>query len=129
MSDQRRVPREERERAEETLARTFRTPLDPLLTDATRLRIVAALVGLPDTGRLGFTTLRDLLQLTDGNLGMHLRVLTEADYVSGEREQPVRGHSRTLYAATAAGRAAFDLHARALREIIAASGQDPGPDR
>lgn len=100
----------------------FRTPLDPLLTDPARLRILAALVGLPEGGKLGFTALRNLLRLTDGNLGMHLGVLTEADYVDAAREQPARGRSRTLYAATPLGRARFDHHAQALRDIIADSG-------
>lgn len=101
----------------------LRTPLDPLLVDPARLRILAALMGLPEDGQLGFTALRDLLRLTDGNLGMHLRVLTEADYAEGVRTQPARGRARTLYAATPHGRAAFERHAQALREIIAASGQ------
>ena len=44
-----------------------------------RLHIMAALVTLESIDEVDFTYLRDLLAVTDGNLGAHLRKLEEAD--------------------------------------------------
>lgn len=98
----------------------LRTPLDPILTDTTRLRLAATLIGLPEGGQISFTALRRLLDLTDGNLGMHLRVLAEMGYTRITKEQHGR-RVQSLYAITAAGRAAFTAHIAALEAIIAAA--------
>lgn len=115
----------------EDFERLLHTPLDPLLTDGARLRLLAALLGVPDGGGLGFGALRGLLGLTDGNLGSHLSVLAEAGYVdvagSVHGPRPTR-RRRSLYASTPRGRAAFESHARALEAIIAAS-QSGLPER
>ncbi len=96
------------------------TPLDPLLADVTRLRLMAALIGLPERGRMSFTALRDLLGMTDGNLGMHLRVLVEMGYAAVTKERSGR-RGQSLYAATHQGQAAFSAHVAALKAIIAAA--------
>ena len=107
------------------LADLLASPLDPVLTDPTRLRIQAALHALPPDAEMSFTLLRKTLQLTDGNLGAHVKVLLDAGFVGTAEHW--RGKRRTtLYRATSAGRAAFDAHVRALHAIIQASGQDPG---
>lgn len=98
----------------------LRTPLDPLLADAARLRAMAALIGLPAEGRIGFVALRRLLGLTDGNLGRHLQVLVEMGYADVSREYHGR-RPHSLYAATMRGRAAFAGHVAALEAIIAAA--------
>lgn len=98
----------------------LRTPLDPVLKDAARLRVMAALVGLPVEGRIGFVALRRLLDLTDGNLGRHLQVLSEMGYADVVKEEHGR-RPRSLYAATPRGRAAFAAHVAALEDIIAAA--------
>lgn len=110
----------------EDIERRLHAPLDPLLTDGARLRLLAALLGVPDGGSLGFGALRGLLGLTDGNLGSHLSVLVEAGYIDVAVAEAARGsrprrRRRSLYAATPEGRAAFGSHARALEAIIAAS--------
>jgi len=98
----------------------LRTPLDPLLADTNRLRILAALIGLPTAGELAFTALRALLGLTDGNLGLHLRTLVEHGYAEVRKEG--RGRlGRSFYRATTVGRAAFDTHVAALEAIVAAA--------
>jgi DNA-binding MarR family transcriptional regulator len=103
------------------LAELLTSPLDPVLTDPTRLRIQAALYALPPSTAMSFTILRKALGLTDGNLGMHVRVLIDAGFVATEERW--RGKRRTtLYEATSAGRAAFDAHVRALNAIIRAAG-------
>jgi DNA-binding transcriptional ArsR family regulator len=102
------------------------SPLDPVLSDPTRLRIQAALHALPGTAAMSFTILRKALMLTDGNLGKHVHVLMDAGFVDAEEHW--RGKRRTtLYRATSAGRAAFDAHVRALNAIIAASTPPPDP--
>lgn len=98
----------------------LRAPLDPLLGDAARLRAMAALIGLPAEGRIGFVALRRLLDLTDGNLGRHLQVLAEVGYVDVVKEYHGR-RPHSLYAATPQGRAAFAAHIAALEGIIAAA--------
>lgn len=98
------------------------TPLDQFLTDATRFRIMAVLVGLPEQGRMSFTAVRDLLGMTDGNLGMHLHLLVEVGYADVIKERRGR-RMHSLYQATYQGRAAFNAHVAALEAIIAGSRQ------
>jgi DNA-binding transcriptional ArsR family regulator len=106
------------------LRHLLHTPVDPLLVEPTRLRIMAALIGLPDAGELSFTGLRQLLDVTDGNLGMHLRQLVEQGYIAlTKQEQGKRTQSR--YQATPLGRARFAAHIAAL-EAIAAAARPPG---
>jgi DNA-binding transcriptional ArsR family regulator len=109
------------------LAGLLASPLDPVLSDPTRLRIQAALHALPGDAAMSFTLLRKALGLTDGNLGQHVRVLMDAGFA--ETEERWRGKRRTtLYRATSAGRAGFDAHVRALNAIIEASATTVTPD-
>lgn len=91
--------------------------LDELIHQPVRLRIMAALV-TPTSGRAEFTSLRDLLALTDGNLGAHLRKLEEAGYVV-TRKAFVARKPRTYVEATEGGRRAFADHVAALADILA----------
>jgi DNA-binding MarR family transcriptional regulator len=110
------------------LAGQLANPLDPVLSDSTRLRIQAALHALPTNTAMSFTILRKALALTDGNLGTHLHVLVDAGFV-GTQEQ-WRGKRRTtLYRATSAGRAAFEAHVRALNAIIEGSAPSAADGR
>ena len=103
------------------LADLLASPLDPVLSDPTRLRIQVALHALPGGAAMSFTILRKTLMLTDGNLGTHVHVLIDAGFVITEEHW--RGKRRTtLYRTTSAGRAALDAHIRALNAIIQASG-------
>ena len=60
------------------LADLLASPLDPVLSDPTRLRIQAALHALPAGAAMSFTILRKTLMLTDGNLGMHVHILANS---------------------------------------------------
>lgn len=64
-----------------------------------------------------FNTLKDTLQLTDGNLASHLRALEEADYLRVEKKFVGR-KPNTAYYATNAGREAFKNHLDALEQLI-----------
>ena len=82
-----------------------------------RLRIMAALVALEPADDVDFTYLRDLLEVTDGNLGAHLRKLEEAGYIAVNKTF-VERKPRTFVAATAEGRKAFQEHVAALESIL-----------
>ncbi len=111
----------------DTVAELLRSPFDPVLCDPVRLRLQAALHGLPAEASMAFTILRTTLGLSDGNLGAHLAVLVDAGYAEGAVTW--RGKRRTTrYAATAAGRAAFTAHVRALESVIEGSRPDTGGD-
>jgi DNA-binding MarR family transcriptional regulator len=91
--------------------------LDNLIHQPVRLRIVSSLSTLSDDESMEFTFLRDLHELTDGNLGAHLRKLEEAGYVSLEKTFVDR-KPRTFIALTRKGRKAFREHVKALEHIL-----------
>lgn len=91
--------------------------LDRLIHQPVRLRVMAVLVKLDAEARIGFTTLRDMLDLSDGNLSTHLRKLEEAGYVTIDKTFVAR-KPQTYVQATGRGRARFEAHAAALEAIL-----------
>jgi DNA-binding MarR family transcriptional regulator len=91
--------------------------LNETIHQPVRLRIMAALVTLEPTNEVDFTYLRNLLEVTDGNLGAHLRKLEEAGYISVNKVF-VERKPRTYISATAAGRKVFQEHVAALESIL-----------
>lgn len=67
--------------------------------------------------RVDFSTLKDTLHLTDGNLASHLRALEDAGYLQVEK-QFVGRKPNTTYQATDTGRQAFNSHLNALEQLI-----------
>ena len=55
--------------------------LNEIIHQPARLRIMAVLVSLDSDLQPSFNYLKDVLELTDGNLGAHLRKLEEAGYI------------------------------------------------
>jgi DNA-binding MarR family transcriptional regulator len=92
--------------------------LNQLIHQPTRLRIMAALVSLDPSEKADFGFLRDLLELTDGNLSVHLQKLEEAEYVIIEKVF-VERRPKTWIWATTEGRDAFAAHVDALEAIVA----------
>ena len=82
-----------------------------------RLRVMAALVTLEPADEVDFSYLRDLLEVTDGNLGAHLRKLEEAGYIAVNKTF-VERKPRTYVSATAEGRKVFQEHVAALQSIL-----------
>ena len=82
-----------------------------------RLRIMASLVTLKEGNEVDFTYLRNLLEVTDGNLGAHLRKLEEAGYIAVNKTF-VERKPRTYVSATASGRSIFREHVAALESIL-----------
>ena len=91
--------------------------LNETIHQPVRLRIMAALVTLADNDEVDFSYLRDLLEVTDGNLGAHLRKLEEAGYIAINKTFVDR-KPRTYVAVTAAGRKVFKEHVAALESIL-----------
>ncbi len=90
---------------------------DGLIHQPVRLRIMAALAALQEDTHLEFTTLRDILGITDGNLSSHLRKLEDAGYIRVEKTFVGR-RPRTYIALTERGRKAFEEHVQALKEML-----------
>lgn len=67
-----------------------------------------------------FGTLRERLQLTDGNLASHMSALEKSGYVE-MRKRFIGRRPNTSYAATEAGRQAFAKHLDALERMIRGS--------
>lgn len=64
-----------------------------------------------------FATLKETLQLTDGNLASHITALEKLNYLQ-VRKQFVGKKPNTSYAVTQAGRKAFNEHLNALEQLI-----------
>ncbi len=98
--------------------------LDKLIHQPVRLRIMASLVALDPQDQVDFTYLRELLDVTDGNLGAHLQKLEAGGYIRVEKTFVAR-KPRTFLAATAKGRSAYHEHVEALKRILS-GGEKPG---
>ncbi|SOE21383.1 Winged helix DNA-binding domain-containing protein [Spirosomataceae bacterium TFI 002] len=64
-----------------------------------------------------FGELKDLLDMTDGNLATHLKAIEKEDFISVNKEF-VNRKPQTTYAATKAGKVAFEAHLKVLEELI-----------
>lgn len=95
--------------------------LDPVIHQPVRLRITASLAALEPNESAEFTFLRDLLELTDGNLGAHLRKLEEAGYVEIDKAFVDR-KPKSFISLTSNGRRAFKQHVEALKSILDEGG-------
>jgi DNA-binding MarR family transcriptional regulator len=91
--------------------------LNETIHQPVRLRVMAALVALEPNSEVDFTYLRDLLDVTDGNLGAHLRKLEEAGYITINKTF-VERKPRTYVAASDEGRKVFQEHVKALEAIL-----------
>ena len=89
--------------------------LDAVIHAPLRLRICALLKPLAE---VEFQMVRDELGVSDSVLSKHVKQLEQAGYVS-QRKAPLNGRQRTWLALTRRGSAAFRLHLRALRELVA----------
>lgn len=97
-------------------------PFDPVLLSQARLGVISVLMARREAT---FSDLRDLLGLTQGNLGSHLRSLEEAGYVAIEK-QFVNRKPRTTATITPRGREAFLAHVQRLEDI--ARAEDGGDE-
>ena len=68
-------------------------------------------------GEISFSRLKEQLDLTDGNLGAHLRKLEDAGCVALRRDF-VERKPVTWYGMTREGRRTLNLHLQALQSLI-----------
>jgi DNA-binding MarR family transcriptional regulator len=88
---------------------------DELIHPSTRLSVVALLAA---ADWVEFAFVRDQLGLSDSALSKQFATLEEAGYVTVERPQSGR-RRRVRVRLTTSGRAAFEGHVAALRQIVA----------
>jgi len=79
-----------------------------------RLGIMAVLLANPEAD---FNTLKEVLELTDGNLASHLKALEKGEYVMFEKKFIGR-KPKTIYRASEKGKEAFKAHLAALENLI-----------
>ena len=90
---------------------------DEVIHQSTRLRIVASLNALGSREMLDFGQLKEMLQVTDGNLATHLTALEKAEYVEIIKDF-VGKKPRTRALLTAKGRRALRNHVAYLRSVL-----------
>ncbi len=88
--------------------------LDKVMEHRVRLQIVSVLVA---NESYDFNTLKELLDVTDGNLATHLKALEREKYISVTKSF-VERKPNTRYKITERGRSAFKKHLDALEELI-----------
>jgi DNA-binding MarR family transcriptional regulator len=98
-------------------------PLDALVVNAGRLRILTALAG---SGRQEFVALRESTQLTDGNLSSHARRLHSAGLIQIDKQFRA-GKPVTSFTLTPRGRSALVSHVRQVMSAIATSDETSSP--
>lgn len=79
-----------------------------------RLGIMSALAV---NSSMDFISLREALEVTDGNLASHLRALEEAGYISMEKSF-INRKPNTKYNITEEGMENFRRHIKALEDLI-----------
>jgi DNA-binding PadR family transcriptional regulator len=67
--------------------------------------------------QVDFTMLKDLLDITDGNMASHISGLEKLGYLKVSK-QFIGKKPNTSYAATESGKAAFAEHVKALEKLL-----------
>jgi DNA-binding MarR family transcriptional regulator len=88
--------------------------LNKLFDSRVRLGIMSALMV---NDEVNFLELKELLQITDGNLASHLKALEENSFIKVDKGFIGR-KTNTTYAITKTGEKAFRLHIDALEKMI-----------
>jgi DNA-binding MarR family transcriptional regulator len=91
--------------------------LDRVIHEKGRLAIVSTLMARPG---FSFSELRDLLQMTDGNITAHTRTLKQAGYLAVTKSMR-NARPLTTFSLTVAGQTAFKRHIGLLEEIVKSS--------
>ncbi len=88
--------------------------IDKIIHERTRLWIVSALAAQK---KMSFVSLKKLLDLSDGNLNAHLRVLEDNEYIEVEKTF-VKRKPRTTYRLTPKGKKEFRRYLDELEMIV-----------
>jgi len=88
--------------------------LNKIFDSRIRLGIMSALMV---NDEVNFNDLKELIQVTDGNLASHLKTLEESGYLKVQKGFIGR-KTNTTYSVTKAGEKAFKAHLEALEQMI-----------
>ena len=88
--------------------------LNKIFDSRIRLGIMSSLMV---NNEVNFNELKELIQVTDGNLASHLKTLEESGYIKVQKGFIGR-KTNTTYSVTRAGEKAFKQHLDALEQII-----------
>ncbi len=88
--------------------------LNKVFDSRIRLGIMSALMVNKE---VNFNELKELLDITDGNLASHLKTLEESDFLKVQKGFVGR-KTNTTYSVTKAGEKAFKAHLTALEKMI-----------
>ena len=95
--------------------------LDETIHQPTRLRIMTLLAAQQPEGRVAYGFIQSTLNLTGGNLTIHLRKLEAAGYVAMSKEF-IGAKPRTWVEATPKGRQAYAAYLESLRRLLDVGG-------
>jgi DNA-binding MarR family transcriptional regulator len=93
--------------------------LQKVFDSRVRLGVMSALMV---NAQVSFNELKELINVTDGNLASHLKALEENGYVKVNKGFVGR-KTNTTYMVTKAGEKAFRLHLDALEQMIKQMGK------
>jgi DNA-binding MarR family transcriptional regulator len=88
--------------------------LNKIFDSRIRLGIMSALMV---NDEVNFNDLKELIQVTDGNLASHLKTLEESSYLKVQKGFIGR-KTNTTYSVTKVGEKAFKAHLEALEKMI-----------
>lgn len=88
--------------------------INKVLDHRIRLAVMSVLIV---NQKVSFNHLKELLEITDGNLANHIKTLEKAEYLSIEKSF-INRKPNTNYRATNSGRNAFKTHINALEILI-----------
>ena len=88
--------------------------LNKVFDSRVRLGIMSAVLVNPE---VNFNDLKELIQVTDGNLASHLKTLEDFAYIKVKKGFIGR-KTNTTYAVTKGGEKAFKVHLEALEQMI-----------
>lgn len=88
--------------------------LDPVIHQPVRTRIMAYLVA---RGSASFSDLKNILDITDGNLEAHIKKLAQAGYLEKFKSRG-QGRPQTLYSLSSEGKEAFENYLSTLKTVL-----------
>ncbi len=92
--------------------------LNKIFDSRIRLGIMSALMV---NAEVNFNELKELIQVTDGNLASHIKTLEESNYIKVQKGFIGR-KTNTTYSVTKSGEKAFKTHLEALEQMIKSMG-------
>ncbi|MCC2678419.1 MAG: bacterial regulatory, arsR family protein [Pseudobdellovibrio sp.] len=88
--------------------------LDQTIHQPVRTKIMAYLINV---GASDFTTLKKVLELTDGHMSTHMKLLVESGYVEMEKSF-VDNKPKTTYSVSKEGKKKFSEYVSTLKKMV-----------